>query len=280
MRDIKKQFIGALVLGMTLSGTALSQEQEFVFSGSGGFSSMKYEESDAFKGLDLSLSASYLLWLDSNWGVSLGAELGFYKIGLEESDVSKSYLTRDSEGADFEFRYRVDKYKEDISGRYVGIPLKVQYVSPHINLRNTRIYASAGFRYTMYSKAESAMGLEGVETSGYYEIWDAELHGPHFIGFGAMEDYIHKVKYKLKDSVLLLGEVGVRQELSNRNALYLGVYVNYDLSGKSDTEPLVSYNGSGRGEPLSYQSSLLEKGDRYRLRMLSFGLKLHYALSF
>lgn len=277
----KIKWFGIPVFALFFANTV--EAQELRVGASGGFAGMKYVDSEFSKGNDLAFSLSYAYYMDSNWSLEIGGEVGMYNLTVKNKDLSRSYASMDSEGQAFEFRYNAADHIEEFKGTYYSIPFRVQFESEEINNRNTRIYASAGIRYSMYSKVESTLEVTDLTTSGYYKEWDAEFHGPTFAGFGAMGSISEQKKLKLKDSFSLLGEVGAKQYLANGNAVYLGLYATYDLEGSdSEKSELVEYNSSGSAEPLRINSVLGSgsDGDAFKLRMFSVGLRLKYAFNF
>ena len=275
------KWFGIPVFALFFANTV--EAQELRVGATGGFAGMKYVDSELSKGNELAFSLSYAYYINPNWSLEIGAEIGAYNLAVKDKTLSKSYSAIDSEGETFDFRYSVASHNEKFKGNYYNIPFRVQYESEEINNRNTHIYASAGIRYSMYSKVETTLDIEDINTSGYYKEWDAELHGPNFAGFGAMGDFSEQKKLKIKDSFSLLGEVGVKQYLANGNAVYLGFYATYDLEGADPQKSkLIEYNGSGEGKPLIVNSALGSGGDKesYKLRMFSVGLRLKYALNF
>lgn len=281
MNKIKVNLIGLTVFALFSASTVHSQE--LLLGVSGGFSGMKYQDSKLSKGSDFSVSLGYAYPIDDNWSVELGGVFGQYSIDIESKSLLGSYNTKDVEGQDFEFRYNASGHNESLKGSYYGIPFRVRYQSEAINNRDTRIYASGGIQYTMYSDVDSDLRVEGITTSGYYPQLDAELHGPNFVGFGTMDDYSETKTMKVKDSFSLLGEVGVKQYFNNGSAVYLGFYATYDLSGSdTGTSHLIEYNSSGEGDPLLIHSSLGagHEQDDFKLRLFSVGMRLNYAFGF
>ncbi len=280
MRKIKIKWFGIPVFAILFANTV--EAQELRVGASGGFAGMKYVDSEFSKGNDLAFSLSYAYYLDSNWSLEIGGEIGMYNLTVKNKELSSSYASVDSEGQAFEFRYNAADHNEKFKGNYYSIPFRVQFESEEINNRNTRIYASAGVRYTMHSKVESSLDVKDLNTSGYYKEWDAELHGPTFAGFGAMGDISEQKKFKLKDSFSVLGEIGAKQYLANGNAVYLGFYATYDLEGSDSKKPeLIAYNATGNGSPIKINSALGSgsDGDAFKLRMFSIGLRLKYAFN-
>lgn len=281
MRNIKIKWFAIPVFALFFANTV--EAQELRVGASGGFAGMKYVDSEFSKGNDLAFSFSYAYYLDSNWSLEIGGEVGMYNLTVKNKELSNSFAAIDIDGQPFEFRYNVADHNEKFKGNYYSIPFRVQFESEEINNRNTRIYASAGIRYTVHSKVESSLDMKDLKTSGYYKEWDAELHAPTFVGFGSIGDVNEQKKLKLKDSFSVLGELGAKQYLANGNAVYLGLYATYDLDGADSKKPeLIAYDVTGKDGPLKINSALGSgnDGDAFKLRMFSIGLRLKYAFNF
>lgn len=255
-----------------------AQEQEVIFGAHYGFPSLAYEHSETFGGSDIGMSGMYYYGIDSHWSLGVGVEFSTYRIESMREGLKGSYMTVDTEGDEFEFRYGMDGYSERLKGHYVGIPFKLQYVSFEINRHEMRLYAAVGVQYNLYSRVESNLSIAELRTSGYYPQWDAELHSPSHLGFGAMGSYSSSTRRELKNGLLLLGELGVKKSTGNGNGIYLGLYGSYSptFSG-GERPPVVGYNAEGRGEPLEMHSVLERSGKALRLDFFSMGIKLRYA---
>ncbi len=278
-----KSNIKILVLAVWgLLGSHTVQAQELNVGVSGGLAGMKFQDSKLTKGNEINFSVGYAFKIHENWGFEIGGEVGRYSIQINNTKLSDAYQAIDTENHNFEFRYNYQDHSEKISGYHYGIPFKVFYESAEINDRNTRIYASAGFKYTMYAKADSDLTITDLTTSGYYPQWDAELHGPDGTGFGSLGNFSESQTLKIKDSFSLLGEVGVKQYLANGNAVYIGFYGNIDLAGADQEKArTIDYNKSYGNQPLQINSVLGNEkdGDSYKLRMFNVGLRIKYAFS-
>ena len=273
--NIYKVFGGLLLTIITLN-SARAQENELGLSLFGGVSGVKYEDSDLFGGYQFGFSVDYALKLDDNWAIVLGAMGGTYNTKIVKEGFSSSYQTEDLEGEAFEFRYKTDRFEETLSGSYLAIPLNFRFET--VGTRNIQFYAQAGVKYSINSKVTSELQWDNLMTSGYFSKWDAELFGPEFLGFGTFPSVNQEKKFTLKDSFSVLGEIGIKQTIGRKNALYAGVFADYDLaSGNSDTKQLIAYQPQGE-TPIKYNSAIENNDEvKQRLRAFYFGLKVRYA---
>lgn len=278
MNKINKRIIGLTVLALSALTTVTTYGQELELSAGGGFSGLSKNNTNLTDGNTFGISVSYMHPLNQSWKIGLGGEFGFYTLSKKLDTYQGSYMAVDPEGQDFEFRYRISDYAEDLKGSYIGIPVKVQYEGLRIGISKFSIYASAGLKYQLYSKVKSTQRLGNLSTSGYYQQWDAELHNPADAGFGDFGSRSLERKFKLESGLFALGEVGVKYALSKHQSLYLGIYGDYDLlSSGSGSHPLVAYR-SQQKEHLDIKSVLDSDSDKYKLRMFTLGIKLKYAI--
>ncbi|WP_072318795.1 outer membrane beta-barrel protein [Sinomicrobium oceani] len=229
-----------------------------------------------------SLGIGYGYAFSENWSVLLHAEVQFYSSAISYGQFSDAYETTDIEGDTFEFRYTFSGYKEKQKAYFVEIPLMLQYTSPGVN---TRFYAAAGVGIGFSVDATYSADYSKLSTSGYYSQWDAELQAPKFMGFGNFgKGSVASRDLELKNTYMLKLETGIKQVLNDKNALYLGVYLNYGLNDlsedKSATASVLTYQTDN---PSEFDiNTLLYSGNTRsdsKLRAVGFGLKLRYGFS-
>ncbi|MDM1046330.1 hypothetical protein HX004_16025 [Myroides sp. 1354] len=249
------------------------QAQEVEVSILGGLSGVRQPSISLSNGSTLGVSASYLHEINQHLSLGVGLEVGTYQLTKEDADYKGTSPAIDGQGAAFEFRYEIAKFKEELKGTYFAIPIKMQYLGPNIGSEKLRLYAAAGIKYQIYSKVKSTQTLEGIRTSGYYEQWDAELHNPTYAGFGNLGDKTQESKLKLNSGFFVLGEIGVKYALSNNQALYLGFYGDCDLGAAGQAnKSVLTYQ-----EKEQINSVLPVENERYKLRMFTLGMKVKYS---
>lgn len=272
---IDKVLGGVLLILMTLN-TVQAQEDELGLSLFGGVAGIKYENADLFGGNQFGFSVDYALRLDDNWSIVMGAMGGTYTTKIVKEGYSASYLTEDMEGESFEFRYRADRFEEKLSGNYIAVPVSFRFET--VGRSNVQFYAQGGVKYSLNSKVTSKFEWDNLTTSGYFSKWDVELFKPEFLGFGVFPSISKEKKFELKDSFSVLGEVGIKQAVGRNNALYIGVFADYDLASEdSKDRQLITYQAQG-DTPLEFHSAIEEIGStKQRLNAFYLGLKLRYA---
>ena len=101
------------------------------------------------------------------------------------TEFTDQYSTVDNEGDDFIFKYSAGSFTEKHWVNMLNIPIRVQYET---NGSKNRPYASVGVQFGIPLKAQYRGAFSNLETSGYYEQWNAELESPAFMGFGSWGD--------------------------------------------------------------------------------------------
>ncbi|WP_236594051.1 hypothetical protein [Myroides odoratus] len=271
MKTIKIMgWVISMVLGLH---TAQVMGQEVEVSVLGGLTGGRKPTIGLSDGSTVGFSALYMQEIRQNLSLGVGLEVGAYQLTKEDSNYKGTSPSIDGQGAAFEFRYTIAKFKEELRGNYFAIPIKVQYVGPNLGNEKLRLYAAGGVKYQIYTKVKSTQTLEGVKTSGYYEQWDAELHNPTYAGFGNLGDKTQENKLKLNSGFFVMGELGVKYDMANNQALYLGFYGDCDLgaAGQAD-KTVLTYK-----EKEQLNSILPDENERYKLRMFTLGIKVKYS---
>ncbi|MGS2741044.1 hypothetical protein [Sinomicrobium sp. M5D2P17] len=273
-----------IIMGLTTTlGSAQNRNELSVFI-SGPFQSLR---SDAGEGGEYhsrnggSFGIGYGYALNKNWSLLLNAEIQLYRSAWSYEGFADAYETTDIEGDAMEFRYRFSGYREKQKAYVAEIPLLLQYTS---NGMHTQFYAAAGVGIGFSLDATYSADYDRLSTSAYYPQWDAELHAPKFMGFGNYgSGHVASRDLELKNSYTLKLETGIKQLLNDKNALYLGVYLNYGLNDLSDGETAASVLTYQPDNPSDFDISSLttssntSSGDK--LRAVGFGLKLRYGFS-
>ncbi|WP_150452258.1 hypothetical protein [Arenibacter lacus] len=276
-----------LVLG-GISGHVLAQSNnEVSFNLHGSFSKLGYEALEQKSKLEngFGIGSMYAYYFSENWSLGTGAELQYMKGAFSRSKIQGAYMSQDSEGEEFEFRYRADSFSESQEVYFLNIPFQIQYES----LGKTRFYAVAGVKTGFVLASDYQSLSTSLKTSGYYEQYDAELTEPKFSGFGEFGRVKNSnSNLALKTNVLAHLESGAKLILENKRSLYLGLFLDYglkDIKPGLSKERIVEYNNQN---PTAYSFGSLITARRdvlpgqyvEELRTLAFGLKVQYGFQF
>ncbi|MDT0642192.1 outer membrane beta-barrel protein [Zunongwangia sp. F363] len=277
-----------LVLVCSAMGNSYGQSKsEVSFYLKGSFSKLDYEvlqdKSDLENGFGF--GAQYAYYLSENWSIGTGAGLQYMEGAASLSSVEGAYATADPEGEAFEFRYRVEDFRENQYAYFLNVPLKVQFETGDI----ARFYAAAGAKMGFVLQSEYETEASSLTTSGYYEQYDAELREPMFAGFGDFGALkTSRSDLGLQTNLILNLETGVKFMLENDQALYMGVFVDYGLKNikpEKDGLNLIAYNAE---DPMSFtNNSLLTSASNTastayvdEVKTLAFGMKIRYGFRF
>ena len=158
-----------------------------------------------------------------NFGFSAGIEYSWrWKIKTSKPSVENPAVV-DGEGDSLVFKYSIDKYREELFGRILQVPLLLKY-------NNDSYYTAAGVKIGMVQKAGTKISYEGLKTEGYYPRYDLTLTGPLSQGFGEQKDRSSKTKISSKTLTMLALEGGVKLKLSDNFTLLAGVFADYSFN--------------------------------------------------
>lgn len=283
-RDLLFRYLIGMALCVFFQQTtfAQSEKSELSLYAGGVFSSLDYElqEGNLNKGNGGLFGLRYAYYLNSKWSLGLGVEYSIYNSTSTLGTIQNSYNATDSEGENFEFRYRAKNYREDQTANFVQIPLTVQYETGG---EISKFYISVGAKIALPISAEYQSFSSELSTSGYYAQYDAELFDPKFAGFGNFGRIASpEQELELKPAYIATIEFGLKQKAGNKSWVYLGFFINYGLNdiydGKTSAQNVIGYSDEIPSK-FTY-NSLLETGAAENLKTMAFGVKLRYGFGF
>lgn len=258
------------------------EKSEISLHAGGVFSSLDYDlqGGNINRGSGGLLGVRYAHYFNPHWSLGLGVEYAAYKSTATLGTIRNSYNAADSEGENFEFRYRAKNYREEQSARFVQIPLTVQYETEGVI---SQFYVSLGAKIALPISAEYQSFSSEISTSGYYAQYDAELFDPKFAGFANFGRIASpEQELELKPAYIATIEFGLKQKAGNKSWIYIGFFLDYGLNdiydGETGSGQLVGY-GERIPSQFSYDS-LLKTGAAENLKVMAFGVKLRYAFGF
>lgn len=236
----------SLGICFVIIGLTISKAQEFSITANSGIQGLDYKVFDGDNQLKIGgkVGVGYTYFINQNWGVLTGIELGFYKNNSTLLDKVYTSNQIDSEGDAFEYRLKTKGYTEDNHFYAANIPLMLQYRTSG----KTQFYINGGGRVVFPFGQKTKLSVEEVKMSGYYKDYNVEIVDVPSHGFGSLTNWKSNSETKLKTAFALSGETGVSFKLSNKMRLYTGLYIDYglnDIQKKSQLSsdiPLINYN--------------------------------------
>lgn len=286
---LSKQLLFSSFFILFSIGNSFCQENELSLYGAGIFSALDYSTNVGNQSHEngVAFGLSYHYSLSPQWRIGIGAEYQSYESRMYLRNISDSYKTTDIEGDAFQFKYQAKNYHQKQYASYVNIPLTIRYETTG----EFGWYAAAGVKIGLPLQSDYRVRIQSLQTSGYYEQWNVTLEDPQFMGFGkfnSIESPKQELDLEIAYSALL--EVGIKQDLGDKNRIYIGVFMDYGLNAIYDAEQsssnLISYTTN---DPTNFEYSPVfsasnkEKTYSYTqddVRLIAYGVKLRYAFSF
>lgn len=283
---LKQSRLAVIVLMSTISmqqgyGQHTHEVSAYV---TGVFSSLDYEVGTGHRTRSDNggVGIGYAYAFNEHWSLGVGGEVQSYNTQAVFKSLEDSYSTVDNEGDEFEFNYEAGRYEERQYVYYLNIPLTVTYQSQGEEMR---FYASGGIKMGLPIHTEYSTRIQGLHTSGFYPQWNALLEAPMFMGFGEFGNQgVNGQELDLDNSYSLMAETGVKHVINEKNAIYLGIFVEYGLNtiNKSNNDHLINYN-TQQPTDFIYNSVFTSsnKNGNYAytddVRTFAAGIKIRYA---
>jgi len=158
-----------------------------------------------------------------NFGFSAGVEYSMRwssKISAQQGEhpaVDSPY------GDPFIFRYSIDRYKEEMYGKILQIPLMLKYSDEFY-------YTAAGVKIGTVFDAGTDISYSGLRTEGYYPQYNLILTAPEFQGFGEQKNASFKTTKSPGTMVMLALEGGVKFKVNDNLIMQVGAFVDYSFN--------------------------------------------------
>ncbi|WP_417444116.1 outer membrane beta-barrel protein [Joostella sp.] len=269
--------IVAFLVGHNLTN---AQENKHEFSVNGGSTinlvSHGLNNDDTRSKLGAIVGISYGYYINDNWSIGVGVDYQTYRSSISFDNVNERYNTTDFDGDPFQFRYNVKNYKENLEIDNLNFPITIQYET---SKGNTRFYALGGVKAGFILNSTYQTNIEQLETSGYYEQYDALLNDPKFMGFGTFEDVdISNQDLDTKMAWYSTFEVGIKHYLNKKNAFYVGLFFDTGLNSilSQKKGEVIEYPTNESPVILKY-NSVTQSENSEKLRFSAFGFKVRFA---
>lgn len=268
--------VSALLI-IYLNGYGQDKKQEISISVGGPFSFLKYNSfgGEVVNGNGFNAGIRYSYYLNEGISIGIGAEYQTYNSDGKFGYLAGEYATTDAEDENFLFRYRATNVREEQKLGYINVPIQIQFETPG----TTKLYLAAGAKIGFAVNGTFETKMQNLTTSGYYPQYNVELFSPAFAGFASTNDLkTNKQDIDTDVSYSATFETGVKQKIGDRSWIYIGVYLDYGLNNiyDKDNKNLVQYHPE---LPVQLQyNSVLETPYADDVRLVSYGLKLRFAL--
>jgi len=158
-----------------------------------------------------------------NFGFSAGIEYSM-RWSTKSNAQSGEHPAVDSPYEDqFTFRYSIDRYKEELHGKLLQVPLMMKYSDDFY-------YTAAGIKIGTVSSVGTDISYSGLKTEGYYPQYNLILTEPEFQGFGVQKDGSSKTKKTSKVMTMLALEGGVKFRINDEFTIQAGAFVDYSFN--------------------------------------------------
>jgi len=269
--------IVTVLLGSCLDSYGQDKKQELSIAVGGPFSFLKYSTTgDVVPGNGINAGIRYSYYLNEGLSIGVGVEYQTYSSDVKYGFFGAQYNAVDSENEAFQFRYKATNLREQQKLGYVNIPINIQFETPG----TTKLYLAAGAKIGFATNGSYETTYQNLTTSGYYPQYNVELFSPAFAGFESQNNLkTSKQDLDTDVSYAVTFETGLKQKIGDRSAFYIGLYLDYGLNNIYDNKEnknLVQYNPA---LPVQLQyNSLLNSSNTNDIRLVSYGLKLRYAI--
>lgn len=239
MKTISLKYILFIVSTLFSVGMLAQQKHEVSVYGMGGFSMLNAEFNTPFSIKDKGsfgggLGAHYAYNLNEKFAVLSGLEFQFNKAKIEANEISGNYIIEDHMHGDrAKFDYKVSNYSEDVKYSYLNIPIMVRYT--HTLSDKVGLYAGVGAKIGFNIKATYDNSFDKMATSATYGdlgngVDDPVINDLPALGFGEYENGSSDGDISMKTAISSAIELGMKYNIRNNRALYVGAYFDYTLN--------------------------------------------------
>ncbi len=251
------------ILGTTMFCASLfsqDSKHELSVSLSGGKMSLNYDpDMGTNKGkLGESIGLGYTYHLTNQLGLVSGLEMSIYKSEFKADGFSNTLynIADPSDGELFDFHSSVANYREDQTATYLNIPLQLQYEQATFGAN--RFYVLGGMKIGIPISAKYETDENSFVNKGFFHetgIWGGD--NQEFMGFGSFNDKKSDGDLKLKTSLALSAEAGMKWMVESKIFLYTGFFIDYGLNNITSVEDnFISLKETSTGLDFSTNSAL------------------------
>lgn len=280
-----------LAMALLISSAIRSQDNkhEVFFSATGGISSLKYKinEGDNKLAFGSSVGVGYNYFLSENWALNTGLELSFMNSKGLMDNISDEYNAIDANNDEFRFAYSIHSVEEKQNATFLNIPLMVQFQQSV----SKGFYAAVGGKIGIPVSGKYTTTLSDLSTTAYYADIDLLIDKDNEVnGIGHFAGAEKKADLDMKLSFMLSAEVGNKWRLTDKLALYSGVYCDYGLNDVRKNKEKGSLLGYNKQHPSDFEVNSITaskylkaegtKALTEKMYPISIGVKLKLAFAY
>ncbi|MDR3189154.1 MAG: outer membrane beta-barrel protein [Prevotellaceae bacterium] len=207
-------------------------------------------------------------------------ELGWWESGQPPKEMGNDYN-------DYQANIKISDYAAQKSALYVQVPLLVELETLFSGSKYIGWYATGGVKAGYSIAGSSNASIKGLAVSGKLAYENVEItEAPPYLGFGNKGDVDVKANMDLGLHAVGHLEMGFRQQLTDKYALYAGVfgeYCFYNSAASSSSSALMEYET--QPAPTYYQlrynpSASVAGGGAKATYLLSFGVTVRIGFMF
>lgn len=270
-----KKIENKLILFLAALAPITVGAQEVTFAVNGGIQGLDFKINEGSNSLKAGgkVGIGYTYFINQNWGIISGAELGYYKNNIRLHNTTYGSYQFDSENDLFEYRIKTNGFNEKSNFYTVSIPILLQYHTTG----NTQFYINGGARVYFPFSQKSKITIDEVTTTGYYPDFNVLFSDMPQHGFSTTNDLSSHTNTKLKTTIGLSLETGMSFKLNEKLRLYTGLYADYGLNNmlkKEDSATgtdisLINYNTNNE-----INSTLKVTNSVDKAKLLGYGLQV------
>jgi len=274
------KIILALFASNTLSVSGQKTPYELSIYGGGGLAAFCFQPSiknASSKGYSVDAGVGFTAFFSQNWGVHVGAGLGFYDVKNKVNDFK--FITPDQKDCEdnlFDLHTTLNKYKETHQAIFLTVPLMLQFQTK-TNLSNNRnkdekvgYYFVTGVKALFPLNCNRTSEIASFNNAAYYPQFDNWIHSLPILGLGSFDGAGTTEKLKFGALTMFVFETGAKWRIGNNFHLYTGVYFDCGLHDpiRKNRVPYSVYR-----HPEQFQEiSLLEYTDT--MTLMAAGIKI------
>lgn len=270
-----------------LGAKAQDTRYELSIHAAGGISTLQYSPNVGEKALGFggNFGVGYTYFFNKNLGIGTGLEFSLLnsKFDMSGQDYVMPGIDPVSK-VPFLLTYKVNNFEEKQQAWMVNVPIMLHFQAG-------KFYAAAGAKIGFPVAANYTAENGTVETTGFFEDtnWQIPSSGYEHLGFGKYDISGTEGELNLKTAIMASAELGAKWALSEKWALYTGLYIDYGLNNIVSTNNRtnlidIEYSATGVRVPASVlQSQYMDKANAKSVNIadkvvpFSAGLKIKFA---